>query len=93
MKTFRDGNRLIIDIHGMRVDAAKFRLEAAVDGCNAEITEIVVIHGFNQGQALKEMVKDILSPKIKEIQPSLLNEGQTVIKLRRKTNSARRNRK
>jgi DNA-nicking Smr family endonuclease len=84
VKTFRDGTRLIIDIHGMRADAAKFRLEAAIDGCSTEIAEIVVIHGFNQGQALKEMVKELVSSKIIDIKPSLLNEGQTVIRLRRK---------
>jgi DNA-nicking Smr family endonuclease len=83
MKTVREGTKLIVDIHGMRAEQAKFRLEATIDGCSAEITEIVVIHGFNQGQALKEMVKELVSSKITTISPSLLNDGQTVIRLRR----------
>ena len=84
MKTRRDGNKLIIDIHGMRVEPAKFRLEAAIAGCGAEVAEIVVIHGFNQGQVLKEMVSALVSPRIMQIAPSVLNEGQTIIRLNRK---------
>jgi len=84
MKTRREGNKLIIDIHGMRVEPAKFRLETAIAGCSADVTEIVVIHGFNQGQALKAMVSELLSPRILQITPSLLNEGQSVIRLKKK---------
>lgn len=84
MKTTREGNKLIIDIHGMRVEPAKFRLDAAIAGCGADIAEIVVIHGFNQGQALKAMVSELVSPRILQITPSVLNEGQSVIRLKRK---------
>jgi len=84
MKTERDGNKLIVDIHGMRAEQAKFRLEAAVSGCSEQVEEIIVIHGFNQGQVLKNMVSQIVSPRIMQITPSFFNEGQTVIKLRRK---------
>jgi len=89
MKTVREGNKLIVDIHGMRMEPAKFRLEATINGCSENITEIVVIHGFNQGQALKEMVKGLVSSEITNISPSLLNDGQTVIKLRRKNENIR----
>lgn len=83
--TVRDGSRLIVDIHGMRVEQARFRLESVIENCNAAINEIVVIHGCNRGQALKNMVREELkSPVIKLISASLLNDGQTVITLRRK---------
>ena len=85
LNTVRDGKRLIIDIHGMRAEQAKFRLETVIENCSAEINEIVVIHGCNRGQVLKNMVRDELkSPGIKQISASLLNDGQTVITLRRK---------
>ena len=66
-------------------EQAKFRLETVIENCSAEINEIVVIHGCNHGQALKNMVREELkSPGIKQISASLLNDGQTVITLRRK---------
>lgn len=83
MKIQRDKNQLKIDIHGMRVEAAKFRLASIIQSCNADVTEIVVIHGYNSGQALKEMVRALEAPRIKQIRASL-NEGQTIIDLKKK---------
>lgn len=84
MDTVREGNTLLVDIHGMRVEPAKFRLETIIENCNADITEIIVIHGYNSGQVLKNMVREeLLSPRIKQIRASL-NAGQTVIALRKK---------
>jgi DNA-nicking Smr family endonuclease len=83
MKIDRQGEKLIVDIHGMRAEPAKFRLEATIAGCSNQIKEIVVIHGFNQGQVLKEMVRnELMSPRILGIAPCV-NEGQTIIRLRR----------
>ncbi len=83
MKTQRDGDKLIVDIHGMRVEPAKFRLETTIQNCNVQISEIVVIHGYNSGQALKDMVRELQSPRIKQIRPTL-NAGQTVISLKKR---------
>ncbi|NLX92874.1 MAG: Smr/MutS family protein [Clostridiales bacterium] len=83
MKVQRDKNKLIVDIHGMRVEPARFRLETTIQSCNAEVTEIVVIHGYNSGQALKDMVRDLQAPRIKQIRATL-NEGQTIIDLKKK---------
>ncbi len=84
MKTRRESNRLIIDIHGMRVEQARFRLESLSESCAADIEEIVVIHGYSRGQALKEMLKELKSERIAATEPDPLNLGQTRIKLRRK---------
>lgn len=82
MKVRREGQCLIADIHGMRVEAARFRLQTLAESCGADIREIVVIHGYHGGQALKDMVREELtSPHIQSIRPAL-NEGQTVITLR-----------
>ncbi len=81
MKTVRKGNTLILDIHGMRVEPAKFQLETVIQNCNADINEIVIVHGYNNGQALKNMIRfDLALPRIKAIKESL-NAGQTVIAL------------
>lgn len=83
MKIQKDKNQLKIDIHGMRVEAARFRLESIIQSCNAQISEIVVIHGYNSGQALKDMVGELQAPRIKKIRATL-NEGQTIIDLKKK---------
>ena len=84
MNTVREGNTLIVDIHGMRVEPAKFQLETIIQNCNADITEIIVIHGYNTGQALKNMVREELNaPRIRQITASL-NAGKTVIALHKK---------
>lgn len=83
MKIQRDKNQLKIDIHGMRVEPARFRLESIIQSCNAQVTEIVVIHGYNSGQALKDMVRELQAPRIKQIRSSL-NAGQTIIDLKKK---------
>ena len=44
--------------------------------------KIVVIHGYNRGSALKEALRRFHAPRVVEIAPSFLNEGETVIWLR-----------
>jgi DNA-nicking Smr family endonuclease len=83
MKIQRDSNKLTIDIHGMRVETARFRLESIIQSCNAEIIEIVVIHGYNNGQALKNMVRELQTSRIKQIRATY-NAGQTIIDLKKK---------
>ncbi len=83
MKVSVSGGTIKVDIHGMRVEQARFRLESTIESCNESINEIIVIHGYKGGQKLKEMVKDLQSPRIASISPSFSNEGQTSITLRR----------
>ena len=82
--TRTDEHTLTVDIHGMRERDAKFRLESLIDGGSAEITKIIVIHGFNNGQVLKNLVASGLqSNRIKKIENGE-NSGQTVILLKKK---------
>ncbi len=82
--TRTDNSTLTVDIHGMRERDAKFRLESLIDGGSAEITRLVVIHGFNNGQVLKNLVTTGLeSSRIKKIENGD-NSGQTVILLKKK---------
>jgi predicted site-specific integrase-resolvase len=37
---------------------ARFRLQTLAESCGADIREIVVIHGYHGGQALKDMVRE-----------------------------------
>ncbi len=44
--------------------------------------KIVVVHGYNRGTALKEAVRRFRAPRVVEVAPSFVNEGETVIWLR-----------
>lgn len=82
MKINRSTDTLTVDIHGMRVEAAKFRLESLILGSGTGIKKIIVIHGSNSGHALRDMVRNDLNvPRIKSITPVFANDGQTVIDL------------
>jgi len=80
MKISKNSDTLTVDIHGMRVEDARFRLESLISGCNIGITKIIVIHGSNSGHALRDMVRnELTAPRIKSICPVFANDGQTVI--------------
>ncbi len=59
-----DGSHLItVDMHGLKVKEAKRFLKNLI-AINKEGYEMCVIHGFNHGTAIKEMVnKDSLSER------------------------------
>ena len=84
MKITRTDNcTLTVDIHGMRERDAKFRLESLIDGGSSEITRLIVIHGFNNGQVLKNLVASGLeTDRIERIENGQ-NSGQTVIILKK----------
>ena len=62
-------NTLRIDLHGMYVEDAMELLRERVARAPRGTEKIVVIHGFR-------------APRVVEIAPSFLNEGETVIWLR-----------
>ena len=75
--------RVEVDIHNMtELEALKY-LERYIASCNKDVSEIVVIHGFRSGTALKNMVRDrnkLRSKKIARRKVSL-NPGETILEL------------
>ena len=71
------------DIHGMRVLEAKRELETLIGRADKSIREIVVIHGYHGGSALKNMVRsELRHPRIQQkILP--LNQGETTLLLKK----------
>lgn len=68
-----------VDIHRMTVAQAKGFLLQLFNKLEPGIEEVVVIHGFNNGTALKELVfNEFKHPKIKSKHPAL-NSGRTRI--------------
>ena len=71
------------DIHGMRVLEAKRELETLIGRADKSIREIVVIHGYHGGSALKNMVRSELPhPRIQQKILSL-NQGETTLLLKK----------
>lgn len=71
-----------IDLHGMYVEDALELLRERVARAPRGTEKIVVIHGYNRGSALKEAVRQFRAPRVVEVSPSFMNEGETVIWLR-----------
>lgn len=83
MTVRKEKDRLIADIHGMRVADAQFRLETLIASCGAQIRAICVIHGCNNGTALRDMVRALEAPGLRKVCPDPFNDGQTILYLKR----------
>jgi len=72
-----------IDIHGMTELDAQKTLEKFIAGCSKEVTEIVVIHGYHSGDALKNMVRNSNKLRSKRIRrrKMTMNQGETILEL------------
>jgi len=72
-----------IDIHGLTEQVAIKTLEKFIVSCDHSVTEIVVIHGFNSGNVLKDMVRNsnkLRSKRIRRRKISM-NQGETILDL------------
>jgi len=78
-----DEERIILDLHDMQEDEARFYLERAIETAEYKIKEIVVVHGYRKGQAILNMVrKDFKHNRIeKKVVP--FNKGITLIYLKK----------
>lgn len=75
----KDGNTITADIHEMRVAEAKKALERFISSADKNVTEIMVIHGYSGGQALKNMVRNKLSHPRIERKILSMNHGETTL--------------
>lgn len=78
----KSGSLVEIDLHGLSVDDAKYRLEHFLSSLPKGVTEVRVIHGCNRGTALRDMVR--LRLKHPRIASKLLtlNPGETRLLLK-----------
>ena len=78
----RKGPVVTVDLHGFTVQDARFRLEHLLDFLPAGVGEVRVIHGYNRGQALRDMVRnDLRHPRVAARLPAL-NPGETRLLLK-----------
>lgn len=77
MHVVKTDSTLEVDLHGLTAEDAKRRLEHLLSNAAPEVREVRVIHGYNSGQALRDMVR--LRLKHPRIASKLvtLNPGET----------------
>ncbi|MVB11718.1 hypothetical protein CAFE_24420 [Caprobacter fermentans] len=77
MHISKTGSVLEADLHGLTAEDAKRRLEHLLSHAGPQVREIRVIHGYNGGQALRDMVRVRLKhPRIAS-KLVTLNPGET----------------
>ncbi len=82
MVTQRHGNVMEVDIHGLTETDAKRQLEQFLSRADVSLKEVVVIHGYHNGQILRDMVRQRLKhPRISAKLISL-NPGATRLLLK-----------
>ena len=83
MQVRREKDQMIVDIHGLRVHDAEARLLDWIARCDPQVRRIVVIHGCNSGQALRDMVRSMHAPRLSAVRPDFFNDGQTILEIKR----------
>jgi DNA-nicking Smr family endonuclease len=87
MLEMKCGNCIEVNIHGMTAKEARRYLERLLSRAGKDVVEVKVIHGYNGGQVLRDMVrKDLKHPRISAKLVSL-NPGETRILLRQEDSS------
>jgi DNA-nicking Smr family endonuclease len=73
----RNGDILEVDIHGMTSKEAKRDLEQLLSRADKNIKEVRIVHGYHNGQVLRDMVRRQLKhPRIAS-KLICLNPGET----------------
>ena len=76
------GNYIEVNIHGMTKQEAKRGVERLLSRADKNVEEIKVIHGYNNGQVLRDMVRrELKHPRI-STKLICLNPGETRIILK-----------
>ena len=74
---------ITVDLHGLRRDEAEKKIEKVLSEAGSGTYQIRLIHGFNRGTNLKEMIYDSFryDKKVKRIMPGD-NQGITILVLK-----------
>lgn len=73
---------MIVDLHGLYVEEAKTILNDAINSARKSTKKVVVVHGYQQGTKLKDMVRTLRNGKISHSFADFYNKGQTIIVLK-----------
>lgn len=70
-----------IDLHGLTVEQARYELTNKINEVGNTVWEISVIHGYNNGTAIRDMVLRFKHPRIQKRILGDLNPGKTTLYL------------
>ena len=74
-----------IDLHGLRAEEAKKKIDQAIKSADKSVYRIKLIHGYHRGHGLKDMIREEYSygrePKVLRVQGGF-NDGITELVLR-----------
>ncbi len=79
---YYEDSRLVVDLHQLLVDEAKILLIQQLDMLPTNIKEVKVIHGFNHGNALLDMLKKDFKHKRISQRYRGMNKGITIFYLK-----------
>ena len=83
MRFQRQGSLATVDLHGVYERDARDLLAGWLNTAPAEVTELRVIHGYQRGTALRDMLRVGFShPRVRAVLPSL-NPGETRLILKK----------
>lgn len=83
MRFQRNGSIVTADLHGVYERDARDILAGWLNNAPAGVTELRVIHGYQHGTTLRDMIRqDFSHPRVKSVLPSL-NPGETRLILKR----------
>lgn len=74
--------KIVLDLHDMQEDEARYYLEKTIDTAEPKIKEIVVVHGYRKGQTILNMVRKEFKHKKIERKEIPYNKGVTLIYLK-----------
>lgn len=79
----KQNNTITVDVHNLYVADALQCIRDKIAQAPHTTEKIIVVHGYNNGTAIKEALRKLHSPRILEIAPSPLNPGITTLWLKR----------
>ena len=83
MRFQRQGSLATVDLHGVYERDARDLLAGWLNTAPAEVTELRVIHGYQRGTALRDMLRGgFCHPRGRAVLPSL-NPGETRLILKK----------
>ena len=83
MKVTKYPGKIEIDLHGLMRDDAEYRLRHLLTNAGKDVKEVVVIHGYSRGTALRDMIRRTYAGHPKVIRLELgMNPGVTELVLR-----------
>lgn len=74
---------MILDLHGYSVGEAKKTIEQTIARMPKGNQELTIVHGYRNGDAIKELVRDRFTIRSKRIvrRRYTMNQGETILVL------------